>query len=99
MVTLTVPAGDYMRPRSQTALGSRRTRGIRGKMSISAGRWECNTIAGYTAPVKDHNYFIKHGLNFSTQKFNDKADRKSQRYIDKIITRAKSQIDPQKYAH
>ena len=67
--------------------------------SMSIGRFECNTISGYTAPVADHDYFIKHGLVFSG-KFTDKKSDKTnppQRYIDKIIERAKSQVDPRKY--
>ena len=40
-----------------------------------------NTIGGYTAPTRDHNYYIKHNTKWSA-KFGDLQNKKPTRYID-----------------
>ena len=49
-----------------------------------------NAISGYTAPTADYAYYIKHGLKFSGVGRTEEMEKPSNRYIDKIIARAKS---------
>ena len=54
-----------------------------------------NTLgSGYTMPVKDFKYHIKYGPKLGKGVH---AKQNSQTYMSKVVTRAKSSVDPRKY--
>ena len=63
-----------------------------GQRSSSEGAF--NTLgSGYSLPIADHKYEIRHALKMG--EFGQK--RRKSGYMDAVITRAKSCVDPRKY--